>query len=170
MSRRSKTLDAFPNYLSSAITMSAANTFTTQTLALPIPRIGSTTRPTIMEFLYILVQIDGTDLIANGDDVSFSIRQGGVPTGVGNYSSSDVIAHLKLENALVTSGMQLRPTPIKIDMETKSGYGQLVASDTVHVSMASTGQAGACIANFRIYYRFVQVPVTEYVGIVQSGT
>lgn len=166
----SKVIDRFPNYISSSITQSAANTFTTQTLAMPIPRITSGARSaTIMEFLYIDLSQDNFDLVATGDRVQFGITVGSPPTAVNALDHSQVICHFdRTVEGPTDVGLIPWTFPYRIDLQDKNGYGFLVAADNINISMTSTGQAAACRTFFRIYYRFVTIPISEYVGIVSS--
>jgi len=168
MSRR-KTLDAFPNYLSGEIILSAANTFTTSRENTPIPRLATSgARPTIMEVLWVDIAYTTTDLIADGDKLYFSIRTGGVPTGIGNLSEGNVMVYNEVAKSLTTSGSDIIHYPIRVDLQSSDGYGQLLAADAFNVSAWSVGQAAAIRVRWRMYYRFVQVPMSEYIGIVQS--
>ena len=162
-------LDRFPNYISSILTLSAANTFTTTTLSMPIPRVTTGARnATIMELLYVDVAEDNTDYAANGDNNSFALSVGSAPGSIPSIRTTTTICSRKRELIFNTSGMQLYSHTYRIDLQDKHGFGFLVAADTLNVSGDSTGMAGSTIFHFRIYYRFVTVPIEEYVGIVSS--
>lgn len=164
-----KTLDAYPNYLSGELIMSAANAFTTTRVNTPIPRLATSgRRPTVMEILWIDLQPSALDLIVDSDLVQCMFTTGGVPTSMLGISDGSVIGKIVLDTQLTTSGETILKLPIRIKLQSEDGYGQLLASDAFHVSASSTGQAAATVWQWRMYYRFVQVPVTEYIGIVQS--
>lgn len=166
---RKKVLDAFPNYLSGELTLSAQNTFTTTRVNTPIPRIATSGRnPTIMEILWVDWQPSALDLIADSDLVQAMISVGSVPTTMLGISDGSVLTKIVLDTQLTTSGETILKLPLRSDLQSTDGYGQLLASDAFHVSASSTGQAAATVWQWRLYYRFVQVPVTEYIGIVQS--
>lgn len=168
MSRR-KTLDAFPNYLSGSVLMSAANTATNSRVSTPIPRLATSgARPTIMEILWIDIEFTATDVIADGDAVELTFSTGATPSATQRIDDGSVIARLALDNNFVTSGMVLMRMPFRLDLQSKDGYGQLLASDSFNVRAESAGQAAAVNFRWRMYYRFVQVPMAEYIGIVQS--
>lgn len=56
----------------------------------------------------------------------------------------------------------------KDDVTDDAGHGLLVATDNVYVAIYSTGTAIANRGDCRITYRFKEVTLQEYIGIVQS--
>jgi len=164
-------VDAFPNYTSGRLVLSGANTFTTQTITLPLNRIrvGGAGRTTILEFLWIDVTIVSVDLLANSDEVAFSFSSGAVPTSVQNISNPDVIAEVLLfAHVGASPGTALVRQNFRMDLQSQDGHGQLIAVDRINVMGNSSGLAAAAQFRWRIYYRFVNVPIEEFVGIVQS--
>lgn len=122
-----------------------------------------------MEFLYVDVSLGATDLVATGDAINFALSVGAAPSGVPNISTTTTVATLRLlRQAGATESALLLKSPMRINLQDKNGFGFLVAADTLNVSGVSIGQAAAVVYNFRIYYRFVTVPISEYVGIVSS--
>ena len=162
--------DRYPNYFSGLLTLSAANTFTTQAIRLPINRLGrvSGSRGVVLEFMKIRVLIDNTDLVANGDEVTFSMQTGPPPTtDVEEWDNPDCIANIQVIHRFTTSGSSFENQNYEIDL-TEGGFGQLVAAETLHVSGNATGQAAATHYHWRVYYRFVSIPAMEMMGILQS--
>jgi len=114
------------------------------------------------------VLVSNTDLIASGDDVTFQMSIGTTPTALLTFADPRTFAEIFVETAMTTSGATQVKWPLRHSFQDKGGYGYLLASDNFHVSADSTGQAGATISNWKLYYRFVDIPLTEFVGIVQS--
>jgi len=167
--RKSVGMDKFPNFMSGQITLSAANTFTTQQVFTPIPRLKTSgNKATVMELLWIDLQWDGTDLIDVGDVVSGSMNTGVPPTATTDLSDPRTLVVSRWEMGLTTSGASLFKQPERHEMQSLDGYGTLLASDSFHVAATSVTQAAAVILNWRIYYRFVEITVAEFVGLVQS--
>lgn len=172
----SRIKDRYPNYMSGDITLSGANTFTTESVTLPVvrPSSGRAGRSTIMEVLWVDLQWATTDLIATGDALLFSIRTGGTPTGVGGLSEGGVFCERTVLNQGATSGFSLLTSgtggDARMDLTDKNGFGQLLAVDRINICADSVGQAGAITVEWRMYYRFVTVGAEEYIGIVQSQT
>lgn len=145
--------------------MSAANTFTTTTLSMPIPRVtGGARTATIMELLYVDLVPHNIDLANAGDHFSFSLSIGAAPTAQQEINQSTTVAYKQID----TEAAATVEKPLRIQLQDQNGFGFLVASDTLNVNGDSAGQAMAVVFNFRIYYRFVTVPIAEYVGIVSS--
>ena len=162
--------DAFPNYFSGELTLTTANTFTTVPVRLPINRIGrvSGTKATVLEFLWISFTHRNHDFLTIADNITFTVQTGGAPTGIERLDAPDVIANWSTELGIVTSGAVLVDELVKIDLQSADGHGQLVAAEEVHISGDSTGMATATAFHWRIYYRFVQIPAMEMMGILQS--
>ncbi len=168
--RRTGMIDRFPNYMTGVLTMSAANTFTTEEVSTPIPRLTARGgRATIMELLWIDVDIQNADLIAAADEVNFGITLGSAPTGVTRIGNSRAVMGMSVDMQVGatpgTFGLQL---PRRYDFQDKSGFGYLLAADAFHTFGDSTTQAAAVQYQWRLFYRFVSVSVEEYIGIVQS--
>ena len=161
--------DAFPNYFSGNLTSSAANTFTTSVITLPINRIGrvSGTKATVLEFLWVDLHFQVIDLIANGDQLEFALSTPPAFGSMPDFAESNVIAFYSVENAFTTSGMALMSTK-RINLQSADGHGTLVASENINVNLLTAGQAAATRVSFRVYYRFVQIPALEMMGILQS--
>jgi hypothetical protein len=57
--------------------------------------------------------------------------------------------------------------PVTIDLTDSNGNGMLIATDSLYVVAANvSGTASEAIC--KVFYRLVNVGITEYVGIVQS--
>ena len=166
----STSTDAFPNYFSGLLTLSAANTFTTQTITLPINRIGrvSGTKAVVLEFLWAVVDTKVTDFVAGSDDLIFTIQMGPTATGVDSFDNPDVLATVHVENHLLTSGATLANEIHTMNMQSADGHGLLVASENIHITGDTSGMGAPTQFHWRIYYRFVQIPAMEMMGILQS--
>ena len=163
------TTDIFPNYMSGLLTLSAANTFSTQTKELPVNRLRvAGGEATVIEFLWVDIALNTVDFIATADDYVLSVQTGTTPTLVGTFNNPDVLAFFNQEAHFLTSGGFFTDNVRRFDFQSQDGHGLLVAADRVHISANTAGMAAATGFAWRIYYRFVSVPVEEFVGIVQS--
>jgi hypothetical protein len=169
--------DNFPNYLSFELEQTAANTWTDMRLAMPIPRItgGMGTKATIMELLWVDFSFDNIDLGSQDDRVTFAMGTGATPETSPQieFDNPNVLFEFKelYHFTRVGDGASgtLASWPKRYDFQSKTGYGFLVASDNLWVIVSSVGMAGALTVQARLFYRFVDVDVKEYVGIVQSS-
>ena len=170
MKRGRLSTDRFPNYMTGALTLSAANTFTTESIATPIPRLptGSGATSTIMELLYLELDVRSTDFLVTADQVEFGISVGSSPSAVIGINNPSAVLQVSLDYALATSGSVLLHMPIRHSLQEENGFGFLLAADTINTTGNSVGMAAATIFRWRLYYRFVNVSLTEYIGIVQS--
>lgn len=69
------------------------------------------------------------------------------------------------------TGMVMLPTmPLRYDWQTRDGRGFLLPSDKFNISIKGEFLSGSIIfsVNWRLWYRFVEIPIAEFVGIVQS--
>lgn len=55
-----------------------------------------------------------------------------------------------------------------IDMTDGAGHGFLIATDNLFAQVQSSGTGAAQAVAFKIYYRWKNVGLAEYIGIVQS--
>jgi hypothetical protein len=58
--------------------------------------------------------------------------------------------------------------PLTMDLTDNQGHGILVASDYIYIQVDTAGIGQTVNVYFKILYRFKNVSLTEYVGIVQS--
>lgn len=122
-----------------------------------------------MEFLYIEAECATTDLVADGDTLEFGMSVGAAPTVVPRLNTATTVARVRyVRQAGATESAIVLQWPYRINLQDANGYGFLVAADTLNIAATSSGQAAANVWRFRIYYRFVTIPISEYVGIVSS--
>lgn len=165
------TVDRFPNFLSGTLVESAAATFTTERVATPIPRlpaIGRGRRATIMELLWVDVTLTGGTLNADNESVIFEMTIGSAPTALLGLGDPRTIQSIRRQMYMLTTGASVVLNPIRFSFQDANGFGYLLATDAFNVSIQGAATSAAFTANWRLYYRFVDVDVEEYVGIVQS--
>lgn len=170
MTRRGKSLttDLFPNFLSGSLSETGADVFTTTQVFTPIPRLKTIgNRATVMEILYIDVVIN-TTLNAAAESVLTQFVIGTTPTGALAFQDPRVFAHKQIFNFFVTSGMYALEMPLRIDLTTQDGFGFLLASDSFHVIIDGTATGVVNVVRWKMFYRFVNIPLAEFIGIVQS--
>ncbi len=165
--------DKFPNYMSWTIDEINPQVFETIVINTPIPRnqIIRGNKATILELLWLVGDVHNIVFSIANEFVEWGIKTGATPTSAaeGRIGNGNVIAHKKQSLHIVASGGGIVESDIIFDFQSKDGFGMLLATDSFHAWMFN-GQTGIekLTGDFRLYYRFVQVPVTEYIGIVQS--
>ena len=171
MSRyKSNRQDYFPNYMSWKITESAADTYTTDKIFTPIPRsqVMTGNKAVVMELLWLEITCPNITFNAGEEFITCGIQTGGVPIAAQSIDEGNVIGYLFRELSILTEGGSTHDFPMIYDFQSKDGFGMLLGTDAFHAWVFSGGTGVALAVSFRLYYRFVQVPVTEYIGIVQS--
>jgi len=160
--------DKYPQFFCGILNESAANTFTTQSINIPTNLLmakGNTR--TIIEVLWIDLQLAGNDgATLSTSDISFSI--GSTPTAILSEDDPRCFGHLQDNIVITTSGLFYDKRQKRIDLQSKDGYGFLIAGDRFHVSVLGGSQTSALALRWRVFYREVGVSVMEYVGIVQQ--
>jgi len=168
---KAKRQDYFPNYMSWRITQAPnPDDFTTDKIFTPIPRsqVLSGNRAIVMELLKLEVVISNLALNADNEFVYWSLATGGVPTDPDSIQKGSTFAFGRKEMCMLTSGSSIDTQPYVYNMQSQDGFGLLLATDAFHCSVNSNTTGANLIFDFRLFYRFVQIPVTEYIGIVQS--
>jgi len=170
MARRTTKLDKYPNYMTGTTLQSSADTATNSQFSTPIPRLQTRgNKATVMELLWIDFSIN-TTLNAIGETFAISWFGGQSTTSNVEVSNPRGIAHQSFDASdVLTSGSY--PTcnnTYQYNLQSKDGFGFLFAGDVINclVTSANTGVTGS--VDFRIYYRFVEIAITEFVGLVQS--
>jgi len=177
MSRRGmKSKDNFPNFMSGELFQTVNNSFVTKTINTPIPRLKTIgNRATVMELLYFDLRLDGITFDIEDADVHFQMTLGTVQTAILGWADTRVIMDFKFgvtnlpllvsaSSVIISPGM-----PWRYQFQTMDGFGYLLASDTFRVSMTTNDMpVGLAVANWKLFYRFVDIPLAEFIGIVQS--
>ncbi len=123
-----------------------------------------------MELLWIDIVI-GTTLNAADEKTTVQFYIGSPQTpGIGILPFADprVFAQFQLRFLFTTSGAALLQQPLRYDMQSKDGFGYLLASDAFNVAIKGDNTGVTNIGSFKMFYRFVDIPLAEFVGIVQS--
>jgi len=147
---------------------SAANTFTTVSINVPVNNLSQRGRNrTIIEILWIDLTMTVSDG-ASGSATTVAFSLGSTPTAIIERNDPRCIAAWDRSIVITTSGLYQQQNPITLNLQTKDGYGYLFAGDRFHISILSISETAAQTVKWRMYYREVGVSVEEYVGIVQQ--
>jgi hypothetical protein len=148
-------------------------------LTIPIPRVfqgGGSRRATIIEILKCWFW----------SDPSFNLNQAGAQTFTAfaqlatkahtaiTVGDPTIFADVRWANSIyqpaVTQALArgARENPQTIDFTDGAGHGLLIATDNIYFVGDTTGATNNVTFEVRILYRFKQVGLEEYIGIVQS--
>lgn len=162
-------IDQYPNYLSVDLVQTAPDTWAAGNIKLPIPKMFNSNKPQIIELLWAEVDFHGFALSA-ASVVYFGVGVGAAAETVeqlGLHNGGTLLFN-KMINQLITEGATATKWPWRTDFQTSDGFGVLVATDNLWMALDSVGQVALIDVHLRLYYRFVEVSTTEYLGIITS--
>lgn len=176
-------VDEFANFITGIIRVSAQiqdDVFRTVRITTPLPRFKTVgLKATIMELLW--VDFVNPTMVVNFDVQKNSLLRvqltTGTPTaGVLEFRDPRVIAEVVVSKMFIkdvngNTFWSLPNQPWKVDLQTQDGFGYLLASDEFNFQFAMAGRnvdLGMQV-EFKLWYRFIDVSLAEYVGIVQSS-
>ncbi len=163
--------DIFPNFLTGTVTESGNDTFTTVLVNTPIPRIQTSrggTKATVMELLWAELLIPNINLQLALSNITFQMVIGTVPNTIISFNNPRVFVEHRWDAHFTTSGLAITQQPFIYNMQSMDGHGYLLAAESFHTSIFSTNTGNSIIAEWRMYYRFVDIPLSEFIGLVQS--
>lgn len=167
--------DVSPQLITAAVTMTAANTFTETTIAIPVNRVATRKgRATVLELLKIFwdLGVKDNNYAAGGETSIVTATLSVAPAATLANSSPLVLSVVTKEyrGAFTAAGSysSVISEPAVVDFTDGAGHGVLVGVDQLFIGLLTTNFAAAAAATARILYRFKEVSVEEYVGIVQS--
>jgi len=160
--------DIFPQYMSFAVVESAANTFTNLRIQLPIARRPGAKKITVIEVLKVMCSLRGeTRATSDFVSIALSFREADATT-ILEYENPNNFFWWERRYTVTTSGATVDNEPYEFRYDTGGGKGFLIATDSIFANVLGSSQGNAVTAGFKILYRFVEVGLEEYIGIVQQ--
>jgi len=172
MSRRRTTLtggtgDVSPQFANFTATQSGADTTTTTSFAVPIQRLPAGNQAQVMEVLKIFWRIAGT-VVETDNTVSGFFSTTSFGTTATNFAEPRVFGHVFRSVNITTSGQIVVQEPYVQDLTDGAGHGVLIATDNIFLQVVSGTTSATNTIYAKILYRWKNVPLAEYIGIVQS--
>lgn len=171
------TKDVNPQWLTfNQLTLSAANTYTETTFAVPISRLP-TARGKSVVLEVLKVQFSWPDWDSNpaaGGQVASANMQLRTNASGAGFNQDDPVNLTQYKHswrgAFTAAGSYMSEDSgvITMDLTDGAGHGLLVASDNLFFGATTANYANAAAFHCRILYRFKDVTLEEYIGIVQS--
>jgi len=176
--------DEFSNFLVMRVETAptlTGNTFITTRVQTPLPRIRTSgNRATIMELLWVECQIP--TLVLNFEEDKLRVIRvvlsiGAPPLSIPAFNNPLTFAEFDYEAMFIEGIGQLQffsyftlPQPRRYDFTTREGDGYLLTAEAFNLTLQTTqvNPEFATIALLRLHYRFVDIPLDEFVGLVQS--
>ena len=160
--------DVNPQWLSALTEQSAADVTTQSEVNLPIPRFAAKAgRAIVLEVL--AVDFIFADFGAAPAANSFVLCTLGTNQNDTAIASSAVFAVVLLDSIFTSAvGVSVQNLVYRQNLSDGAGHGILIATDSIFMTVisAATLQANAFVA--KILYRFKEVSLSEYIGIVQG--
>jgi len=156
----------------------ATTVYNVQEVTMPIAKIGfAKTKAQIIEVLKVYFNIGSEDYANGADRIMWAflstntnrtnLGTSAVGTSVQDFDDPRTFAFAKVENTFTTSGMS--QTNIQtVDLTDSNGNGVLIGVDRIAFVYSGVGQATSISASCKVLYRYVNVGIQEYVGIVQG--
>lgn len=171
------TRDVSPQWLTFTATESAADTTTTITQSIPVQRLPHGSMAQVMEVLKVAAFVTALPAFASATEVqdseSLYLSTKTFSTTTTNFGEATVFAGFNISQrgaftAAGTYGMTQTPLPLVFDVTDGAGHGVLVATDNIYAQVSSVGTGNAVSFLIKILYRWKNVSLQEYIGIVQS--
>lgn len=168
--------DVNPQFLTFTATQSGADTVTSTAQAIPIQRLPSGGRAQVLELLKAFVQMPDLVVSATATETTDSITLFLSTSNLGATATTMAeprvfgACELRDRSAFSAGGTYFTEyTRFKvIDLTDGAGHGFLVATDNVYGQVVSVGTGAANSVIIKLYYRWKNVSLQEYIGIVQS--
>lgn len=170
------TRDVNPQFLSFAAAQSGADTTTTVTQAIPIQRLPIGGRSQVMEVLKVYLEFASMPAIASATETTDSqqiyLSTASFGTTATNFQEPRVFAGFfrNQRGAFTAAGTYgyVANNSVVIDLTDGSGHGFLVATDNIFAQVISANTGATQTVAVKLLYRWKNVGLGEYIGIVQG--
>jgi hypothetical protein len=154
----------------------AADTTDTTGTPMPIPRLPIRKgKSLVIEILKVTMTTVTTGYVANtitGMSIILSTNPVQPATAIAAFEDPRTICQWDRTFINVATGngtsFEVIDKQKVFDLTDEAGHGYLVATDNLYLSMVSAGTGAANTGNCKFSYRFKEVNLEEYIGIVQS--
>lgn len=159
--------DVNPQFITFDVVQTGNDATTSEQIQLPIDRMSQRGgRAQIVEVLKVFFQVDFHE---EGDTIqSLYLSTSSFGTTNTNWAEPRVFAAYIQDKRLTTSGTFLTEGPFCMDLTDGAGHGYLIATDSIYAQLSSTGTSAANNVRIKILYRWKNVGLSEYIGVVQS--
>lgn len=127
-----------------------------------------------MELLWIDLEQDMEYSLPDSElNVTFSIGTAPAPATKLRFSDARVFAMFKLvmndfQAGTAGIGMDVTNGVLRYNFQSNDGFGYLLAADSFNVNLRTENSNRSNSIFWKMFYRFVDIPLAEFVGIVQS--
>lgn len=168
--------DVSPQLMSAINTMPSANTANEIRIPLPISRftVKNTTRVVVLEVLKVywnLPRVDANNAVGGDNIVSTGQLSTVAGLGIALNDPRTLVYADKQDRGSFTAGgtyQSVQVDPVIVDMTDGAGHGVLIGVDSLFFTVSTLGFSAAANFGVKLLYRFKEVGLQEYIGIVQQ--
>lgn len=169
--------DVSPQWMSFNASQSGADTSTTTTQAIPVQRNPRGGGAQVMEVLKVMFTSTGVPACASAtealDSIDCFLSTTSFGTTATTWSEPRVFAGDGIASrcAFTAAGTYFAIMPSSIrqyDYTDGAGHGILIATDNIFAQVNSVGTGATNVYRVKILYRWKNVSLQEYIGIVQA--
>lgn len=160
--------DVNPQILNIVVKQTAADTATTGEAPLPIPRGFTSKKGKAIVFEVLWVQYFFDEITSPG--AAANLRATLSTTGAAvDPSDPEVFSLVDLDYLFATAvGFAYLPRGVKDVLHDGAGHGFLVGTDNIFLTCGSNNTSRVNTVTAKVAYRFKEVSLEEYIGIVQG--
>ena len=164
--------DVNPQVLTIQLVQSGANVDTIRAVPIPVPRLNSQANKSLvfelLQVVCVIHRLPNVDALNQNQQAIATIGLGTVAAGTG-FPQTIFQSRFNSEgNGVPLTSAVWFNMKDKTSFRDGSGRGILIASDNLVFRLRGINMLFPNIADFRLLYRFKQVALQEYLGIVAS--
>lgn len=168
--------DVSPQWLSFSATQSGADATTTTTQSIPVQRQNNRGIAQVMEVLKVIFNTTALPASATVTETLDAINVFLTTTSFGTTPTTAseprvfAFSAQASRSAFTAGGTYFTAIPQiqEFNCNDGAGHGILVATDNIFAQVSSTATGNTNTAHIKIMYRWKNVSLQEYIGIVQS--
>lgn len=129
----------------------------------------------MLELLYLDLTFEGVTFRKEGQGIRFQMHLGTQQTVFLKWNDTRVfLTFNRLTGGLAAAAgstllIEHQGFPFRYQFQTVDGFGYLLASDSFRINMLTENLTPSLVeVDWKLYYRFVDIPLAEFIGIVQS--
>lgn len=162
------TRDVSPQFMTIVAAQSGADATTTTTTPIPIQRMPTGMKAQVMEVLKVFYWLPTPAATTDNISITAFTSTSSFGTTATSWGEPRVFAGASVFKDAVTSGIAFQPQIQEFDTTDGSGHGVLVATDNIYTQVQSVSTGVTNTVYVKLLYRWKNVTVQEYIGIVQS--
>ena len=159
--------DLHPQWLDAEVQMTVADTWETQAIPLPVPRLRRETGDKVQLIEILRVNMaPNIEVVSTGARISLKLMTRDYDDDPKEGPTTICTTSIEFRGAGISEFAAVEPWVH--ELHDYQGHGYLVAVDTLYLGMMTTLQLVAMRGACRIYWRFKTVNLAEFLGLIQS--